>query len=118
MMKLLKPIDLGKSKSKNPNAKANNADSLKANPQTLSFQIHGNQLLQETQFTADENDETARQIGTQNNFTQTIKMSEMERHIFNKALHIKGKIVNLYFISIACKANSTFKIAMNCKITC
>lgn len=75
----------------NPNAKSNNADSLKVNPQTLSFQIHGNQLLQETQFTADENDETARQIGTQNNFTQTIKMSEMERHIFNKALHIKGK---------------------------
>lgn len=75
----------------NPNAKSNNADSLKVNPQTLSFQIHGNQLLQEMQFTADENDETARQIGTQNNFTQTIKMSEMERHIFNKALHIKGK---------------------------
>ncbi len=74
--------------------------------QTLSFQIHGNQLLQETQFTADENDETARQIGTQNNFTQTIKMSEMERHIFNKALHIKGKIVNLYSILTACKANS------------
>ena len=75
----------------NPNAKSNNADSLKTNPQTLSFQIHGNQLLQETQFTADENNETARQIGTQNNFSQTIKMSEMERHIFNKALHIKGK---------------------------
>lgn len=102
----------------NPNAKSNNADSLKANPQTLSFQVHGNQLLQETQFTADENDETARQIGTQNNFTQTIKMSEMERHIFNKALHIKGKIVNLYSISTVCKASSTFKIAMNCKITC
>ena len=78
-------------KVKNPNAKANNAESLKTNPQTLSFQIHGNQLLQETQFTADENDEIAQQIGTQNNFTQTIKMSEMERHIFNKALHIKGK---------------------------
>ncbi|HEZ4313884.1 TPA: DEAD/DEAH box helicase family protein [Neisseria meningitidis] len=78
-------------KISNPNAKSNNADSLQANPQTLSFQVHGNQLLQETQFTADENDETARQIGTQNNFTQTIKMSEMERHIFNKALHIKGK---------------------------
>ena len=75
----------------NPNAKSNNADSLKANPQTLSFQVHGNQLLQETQFTADANDEITQQIGTQNNFTQTIKMSEMERHIFNKALHIKGK---------------------------
>lgn len=77
----------------NPNAKAkaNNADSLKANPLTLSFQVHGNQLLQETQFTADENDEKARQIGTQNNFTETIEMSEIERHIFNKALHIKGK---------------------------
>lgn len=74
----------------NPNAKANNADSLKANPQTLSFQVHG-KLLQETQFTADENDEIARQIGTQNNFAHTIKMSEIERHIFNKALHIKGK---------------------------
>ena len=75
----------------NPNAKSNNADSLKANPQTLSFQVHGNQLLQETQFKADSNEEIARQIGTQNNFTHTIKMSEMERHIFNKALHIKGK---------------------------
>ncbi len=47
--------------------------------------------MQETQFTADENDEKVKQLGTQNNFTQTIKMSEMERHIFNKALHIKGK---------------------------
>ena len=75
----------------NSNAKANNADSLKANPQTLSFQVHSNQMLQETQFKADENDEKALQLGTQNNFTQTIKMSEMERHIFNKALHIKGK---------------------------
>ena len=75
----------------NPNAKANNADSLKANPQTLSFQVHGNQLLQETQFKADANDEIAFQLGIQNNFTHTIKMSEMERHIFNKALHIKGK---------------------------
>ena len=75
----------------NPNAKANNADSLKANPKTLSFQIHGNQLLQETQFKADANDEIALQLGIQNNFTRTIKMSEMERHIFNKALHIKGK---------------------------
>ncbi|HHF6080292.1 TPA: DEAD/DEAH box helicase family protein [Haemophilus influenzae] len=75
----------------NPNAKANNADSLKkADPRTLSFQVHG-KLLQETQFTADENDEIARQIGTQNNFPRTIKMSEIERHIFNKALHIKGK---------------------------
>lgn len=75
----------------NPNAKSNNANSLKANPQTFSFQIHSNQLLQETQFTADENDEKVKQLGIQNNFAQTIKMSEMERHIFNKALHIKGK---------------------------
>ncbi|SPX42468.1 Type III restriction-modification system restriction enzyme (HindVIP) [Haemophilus influenzae] len=44
----------------NPNAKANNADSLKANPppQPLPFPVHG-KLLQETQFTADENDEIA-----------------------------------------------------------
>ncbi|WP_204323274.1 hypothetical protein, partial [Streptococcus pneumoniae] len=61
----------------NPNAKANNADSLKANPQPLPFPVHG-KLLQETQFTADENDEIARQIGTQNNFTETIEMSEIE----------------------------------------
>ena len=69
----------------NPNAKANNADSLKANPQTLSFQVHGNQ------FKVHENDEKARQLGTQTHFTQTINVSEIERHIFNKALHIKGK---------------------------
>lgn len=63
----------------------------KAKPQTLSFQVHGNQLLQETQFKVHENDEKARQLGTQTHFTQTINVSEIERHIFNKALHIKGK---------------------------
>ncbi|WP_200864843.1 hypothetical protein [Dickeya chrysanthemi] len=47
--------------------------------------------MQETQFTADKNDEKVKQLGIQNNFSQTIKMSEVERHIFNKALHIKGK---------------------------
>ena len=75
----------------NPNAKTNNGDNLKDKQQTIPFYVHSNQLLQETQFKADANDEIAKQLGTQNNFTQTIKMSEMERHIFNKALHIKGK---------------------------
>ena len=104
---------------KNPNAKANNADSLKANPQTAfippsAINCCRKRNLQPMKMMKPP-DKSAHKII----LPKTIKNgSEMERHIFNKALHIKGKIVNLYFISIACKANSTFKIAMNCKITC
>lgn len=84
-------------KQANPKAKANNADSLRTNPQTLSFTVHGSQGLLETQFKANENDEQSQQLGKQTAFTQTIKMAEMDRHIFNKALHIKGKKPNSLF---------------------
>ena len=84
-------------KQANPNAKANNADSLRANPQTLSFAAHGSQVLLETQFEVNEKDEQSQQIGEQTTFTQTITIAEMDRHIFNKALHIKGKKANYLF---------------------
>ncbi|MCW9715660.1 DEAD/DEAH box helicase family protein [Avibacterium sp. 21-594] len=84
-------------KKANPHAKVHNADSLKANLQTLSFTTHGSQILLETQFKADEKDEQSQQIGKQTAFTQIIKVSEMDRHIFNKALHIKGKKANSLF---------------------
>lgn len=84
-------------KQANPNAKANNADSLKTNPQTVSFTIRGSQILLETQFKSDEKDEKSQQIGEQTTFTKTISMADIDKHIFNKVLHIKGKKIHSLF---------------------
>ncbi|MDK4687673.1 DEAD/DEAH box helicase family protein [Kingella negevensis] len=84
-------------KQPNLNAKTNNADSLKANPQTIVFTAHGSQVVQETQFSADEKDEKSQQIGKSGSSHEPITIAKMEKHIFNKALHIKGKRANSLF---------------------
>ena len=84
-------------KQANLNAKTNNADSLKANPQTIVFTVHGSQVVQETQFSADEKDEKSQQIGKSGSSHEPITIAKMEKHIFNKALHIKGKRANSLF---------------------
>lgn len=84
-------------KQANLNAKTNNADSLKANPQTIVFTTHGSQVVQETQFSADEKDEKSQQIGKSGSSHEPITIAKMEKHIFNKALHIKGKRANSLF---------------------
>ncbi|MDK4569583.1 type III restriction endonuclease subunit R, partial [Kingella kingae] len=84
-------------KQANLNAKTNNADSLKANPQTIVFTAHGSQVVQETQFSADEKDEKSQQIGKSGSSHEQITIAKMEKHIFNKALHIKGKRANSLF---------------------
>lgn len=84
-------------KQANLNAKTNNADSLKANPQTIVFTAHGSQVVQETQFSADEKDEKSQQIGKSGSSHEPITIAKMEKHIFNKALHIKGKRANSLF---------------------
>jgi type III restriction/modification system enzyme len=75
----------------NPNAKTNNGDNLRDKQQTIPFYVHSNQSLQEIQFKISESDEITQQIGINDNFTRTISVGSIERHIFNKALHIKGK---------------------------
>ncbi|MFU2076983.1 DEAD/DEAH box helicase family protein [Avibacterium endocarditidis] len=77
----------------NPNAKANNADSLRALNQPLSITVHSNGLLQETQFNTDE----LNQLGIENNHSKTLTIGEIEQHIFDKAIHIKGKNSNSLF---------------------
>ncbi|PVX39844.1 type III restriction enzyme [Pasteurella langaaensis DSM 22999] len=77
----------------NPNAKANNADSLRALNQPLSITVHSNGLLQETQFNTDE----LNQLGMENNHSKTLTIGEIEQHIFDKAIHIKGKNSNSLF---------------------
>ncbi|MDK4651193.1 DEAD/DEAH box helicase family protein [Kingella kingae] len=84
-------------KQPNLNAKTNNADSLKANPQTIVFTAHGSKVVQETQFSADEKDEKSQQIGKSGSSHEPITIAKMEKHIFNKALHIKGKRANSLF---------------------
>lgn len=84
-------------KQANLNAKTNNADSLKANPQTIVFTTHGSQVVQETQFSANEKDEKSQQIGKSGSSHEPITIAKMEKHIFNKALHIKGKRANSLF---------------------
>lgn len=78
---------------KNPFAQANNAKSLKANPQTLGFTVHNYNAVQENRFRTDDE----QQIGEQGNFTQTLTIKEIEKAIFDKALHIKGKDCNSLF---------------------
>ncbi len=74
----------------NPNAKANNADSLRALNQPLSITVHSNGLLQETQFNTDE----MKLLGMENNSSKILTIGEIEQHIFDKAVHIKGKNSN------------------------
>lgn len=80
-------------KVSNPNAKANNADSLRGLNHSLSITAHSNGLLQETQFSTDE----MQQLGIENNRSKTLTIGDIERHIFDKAVHIKGKNSNSLF---------------------
>ncbi|QLB14744.1 type III restriction endonuclease subunit R [Mannheimia granulomatis] len=73
-------------REKNPFAKANNAKSLQMNPQMISYQVHNNDSLQENYFSTDEE----KKLGVENSYTQIRKISEIEKTIFDKALHIKG----------------------------
>ena len=75
----------------NPNAKINNADTLKNTPQSVSFAVYSSAIVQETHFKVDFQKEYELHIGEQGSITKTILVSQIENHIFNKALHIKGK---------------------------
>lgn len=78
-------------KVKNPYAKANNGNSLRALNFCLSYQVHSNNLVQEVQFKVDEQAEKTLQLGVEESRTLTLRVKEIEPHIFNKAIHIKGK---------------------------
>lgn len=71
----------------NPNAKANNATSLRALNPSLKITTHGKGFLQETQFNTDK----MVQLGVEESRSKIIAVSDIERQIFDKAIHIKGK---------------------------
>ena len=73
----------------NSNAKENNAESLKKLNPLLRININNN-FLQETQFKVDKEQEKVVSFGTERRIT-ILTLGEIERHIFNKAIHIKGK---------------------------
>lgn len=77
----------------NPNAKSNNADSLRMLNPPLRITVHGDSSLQETQFNTDE----MKQLGKENNRSKILTIGEIEWHIFTKAIHIKGKNSNSLF---------------------
>lgn len=71
----------------NPNAKTNNAASLSALNPSLKITAHGNRFLQETQFNTDK----MVQIGAEESRAKFLSVGDIERQIFDKAIHIKGK---------------------------
>ena len=75
----------------NPNAKLNNAESLKQLDVTLSYDTRYSYSLQETLFKVDEKTENTRQLGEEESRSKILKVSDIESHIFDKAIHIKGK---------------------------
>lgn len=81
----------------NPNAKANNAASLKELNPHIEITVHSNGILQETLFQANAEKDTIQQIGREGNHSKTLAIGDIERHIFDKALHIKGKCSNSLF---------------------
>lgn len=78
---------------KNPFAKANNATSLKTQTQIVSYQMRRTDSLQENRFKTDE----TKMLGQEHHFSQTFSVKEIEKVIFDKALHIKGKNCNSLF---------------------
>lgn len=84
-------------REKNPFAKINNAESLKT-AQTITYTVHSNDAVLENRFKANENeDEAAKQIGVQNNFSDMRTVVKIAKPIFDKALHIKGRDCNSLF---------------------
>lgn len=77
----------GNKREKNPFAKHNNRESLIAENVLLSYQVHNADSLHENRFLTDED----KSLGKQGSFSQTLSVAEIEKAIFDKALHIKGK---------------------------
>lgn len=83
------------SKIENPHKKQNNAESLQHNPQTLIFNVHSQKSLQEVLFKADEKDDML--VSSEILFSEKFRLPEIDKRIFDKALHIKGKAKNSLF---------------------
>lgn len=77
----------------NPNAKVNNSTSLRELNPNLKITVYNNKLLQETLFNTDE----IAQLGLEESNFKILSVGDIERHIFDKAVHIKGKDSNSLF---------------------
>lgn len=86
-------------KQANPHKKQNNADSLRI-ANVVKITARSRQSLRETLFVADEKpDEKLDESETlaTSGYSKSFKLPEIEKRIFDKALHIKGKSENSLF---------------------
>ncbi|MBE2895651.1 DEAD/DEAH box helicase family protein [Pasteurellaceae bacterium HPA106] len=74
----------------NPNAKANNLESLQQLSPVLRVKVHS-QRLQESRFTVESNNEKAQWLGAEEDCAKIVKLTDIAPHIFDKAIHIKTK---------------------------
>lgn len=80
----------------NPHKKQNNANSLRAAKMSVKITAHSRQSLHETLFVADETLDKSENLET-SGYSQIFRLPEIEKRIFDKALHIKGKSENSFF---------------------
>ncbi|MDO4433718.1 MAG: DEAD/DEAH box helicase family protein [Alysiella sp.] len=83
-------------KQANPHKKQNNANSLRAANICMKIAAHSRQSLRETLFVADKTLDKSETLAT-SGYSQIFRLPEIEKHIFDKALHIKGKSGNSFF---------------------
>lgn len=83
-------------KMPNPHKKQNNANSLRAAKMSVKITAHSRQSLHETLFVADETLDNSENWAT-SGYSQIFRLPEIEKRIFDKALHIKGKSENSFF---------------------
>lgn len=83
-------------KQANPHKKQNNAESLRTANVLVKITARSRQSLRETLFVVDEKLDKSETLATSGH-SQIFRLPEIEKRIFDKALHIKGKSENSVF---------------------
>ncbi|WP_439291483.1 DEAD/DEAH box helicase family protein [Lonepinella koalarum] len=87
----------GNRKVANPNAKKHNVDSLRQANKIISYQIRSQQITETHLDWQTEQDQDLRINEQMASYVPSQLIANMEKHIFDKALHIKGKAANSLF---------------------
>ncbi|WP_439235088.1 DEAD/DEAH box helicase family protein [Lonepinella koalarum] len=87
----------GNRKIPNPNAKQHNVESLQQANEMISYQIRSQQITETHLDWQTEQDQDLRINEQMASYVPSQFIANMEKHIFDKALHIKGKAVNSLF---------------------
>ena len=83
-------------KQANPHKNQNNTESLRTVNVLVKITARSRQSLRETLFVADETLDESKTLAT-SGYSQIFRLPEIEKRIFDKALHIKSKSENAFF---------------------